>query len=374
MVSTTATTAGAIICAGLSCLDLQLLGCTKSGTEEAIEQYDEAVYCAGGSASMTATTLALLTKTNAEEEEEEEEEEDVRIHVLTKLGADFNGDKLIDFYKRAGANTDLILVDPNVRTSMAVLPVFSEGGRGCFVNLACNEGFTASELLERIDMAPVGVVRAFLFGYPHLLPGMQGDTLRTMLESVRRKLGTNCLVGVDLNGVGADNHNDGLLSPALTEVDILHLNEEEAAVLCAEGNGDATTLLHDRGCAVVILSLGSRGAKISVTSDAARLKRCPGQMKGWTPGSTVRVPAFHIGEDQINANGAGDALFSGFCFASSMVNVNDVNLEQAGTFASLVAWQRCNIKTRDGDGMLGSKTLMDMVQKQDLPANPIQHH
>jgi len=41
---------GSIICAGLSCLDLQLVGCTQSGSEEAIERYDEAVHCAGGSA------------------------------------------------------------------------------------------------------------------------------------------------------------------------------------------------------------------------------------------------------------------------------------------------------------------------------------
>ena len=62
-----------IICAGLSCLDLQLVGCTQSGSEEAIVRYDEAVHCAGGSASMTGTTLALLLRGDAESEEEQQD-------------------------------------------------------------------------------------------------------------------------------------------------------------------------------------------------------------------------------------------------------------------------------------------------------------
>lgn len=66
-------TNNAIVCAGLNCLDLQLLGCTKSGQEEAIERYDQAVYCAGGSASMAGTTLALIDESRP-------------IHILTKLG------------------------------------------------------------------------------------------------------------------------------------------------------------------------------------------------------------------------------------------------------------------------------------------------
>ena len=204
-----------IICAGLSCLDLQLLGCTKSGQAEAIEQYEKAVYCAGGSASMAATTLALLC------------DDIMDIRVLTKLGKDLNGQVMLDFYREAGANTELCLQDASVSTAMSVLPVFKEGGRACFFNLAANNSFTADELLSQLDknLPKESHTNAFLFGYPHLLPQMQGEPLKTMLQATRDKLGrpnnTSILIGVDLNGVSADNHRPELLGPALEQVDVL---------------------------------------------------------------------------------------------------------------------------------------------------------
>lgn len=342
----------AIVCAGLSCLDLQLLGCTQSGAEESIEHFEKAVYCAGGSASMTATTLSLLTRSSPS----------IHVYALTKVGEDFNGDKMVAFYKDAGAKTDLVLVDPSVMTSMAVLPVFAAGGRGCFVNLACNEGFTTDELLGRLDAAP-GNVRAFLFGYPHLLPSMQGDDLRAMLCSARAKLGSGCVVGVDLNGVSLDNHREDLLGPALSEIDVLHLNEEEAGIVCG---GEDVAPLHDAGCAVVLLSLGSRGARVSVTADRTRLEKTPGHISGWAAGSSIHVPAFQI-EGDVNANGAGDALFSGFCLAAMWEEGKSIGVKEASEFASLVARQRCDMKTRDNP-VEGAGALMERVHRGELPA------
>jgi sugar/nucleoside kinase (ribokinase family) len=393
---------GGIICAGLSCLDLQLVGCTQSGTDEAIERYDEAIHCSGGSASMTGTTLALLMRQSGCENRVSDEQ----VHILTKLGPDFAGTTLLDFYRRAGASTDLVLIDDAARTSMAVLPVFNNGKRGCFVNLACNDGFTADELLSQLDDAPqspANPTRAFLFGYPHLMPKMQGYALQSMLSEARRKLsvkGASVLIGVDLNGV--DGTDPGAareaLFPALNEIDVLHLNEDEAILLSSEestceGNDANTNLsptllsqissLHNQGCAVILLSLGSKGAFVSVTPDSQRLKQLssdcsPMALSRWTPGSQVRIPAFKIGHGSINANGAGDALFSGFCLAASSWSCTveqqmslghewRVTPQVAGTFASLVAWQRCDTKTRDGVGMKSATELMQLIYTGKLP-------
>mmetsp|Transcript_41802 Transcript_41802/g.75263 ORF Transcript_41802/g.75263 Transcript_41802/m.75263 type:complete len:445 (-) Transcript_41802:122-1456(-) len=399
---------GSIICAGLSCLDLQLVGCTQSGSDEAIERYDEAVHCAGGSASMTGTTLALLLRPSDDEEQHKEE-----VHILTKIGPDFAGNTLLEFYRRAGASTSLVLTDETARTSMAVLPVFKNGKRGCFVNLACNDGFTVDEVLGQVAQGVKSIAsptRAFLFGYPHLMPKMQGDSLRSMLQNARQKLssGGSCvLLGVDLNGV--DGSDPGAareaLIPALSEIDVLHLNEDEAMVLsssspseCTSGNDDDVTTndvspqllsqiasFHAQGCAVVLLSLGSKGAFVSVTPDAQRLQQLSSAsdpdsiaISQWTPGTQVRVPAFQIAHGEINANGAGDALFSGFCLAASSWSCimerrlceSDewkVTPQVAGAFASLVAWQRCDAKTRDGDGMRSAVQLMELIHRGNLP-------
>jgi len=413
---------GGIICAGLSCLDLQLVGCTQSGSDEAIERYDEAVHCAGGSASMTGTTLALLLRQSDDDDTKNDEQRE-KVHILTKVGPDFAGNTLLEFYRRAGASTDLVLRDDSVRTSMAVLPIYNNGKRGCFVNLACNDGFTSDELLNQLYIAgednttaPTHPTRAFLFGYPHLMPEMQGDSLRDMLQKARQKLsleGSNSvLVGVDLNGVDGSDSTAAreALMPSLCEIDVLHLNEDEVMVLSQhdkQANEDTTkendvvssemlsqiSSFHEKGCAVVLLSLGSKGAFVSVTPDTKRLQRLsttnneqqPIAISQWIPGTQVRIPAFQI-DGEVNANGAGDALFAGLCLAASSwgsameqlickdrsMSSNDegqwkVSPQVAGTFASLVAWQRCNAKTRDGDGMKSATQLMQLIYEDNLP-------
>jgi sugar/nucleoside kinase (ribokinase family) len=96
-------------------------------------------------------------------------------------------------------------------------------------------------------------------------------------------------------------------------------------------------------------------------------------MTDWIPGTKLCVPAFKISHGEVNANGAGDALFSGFCLAASSwaarKQSNDwkVTPAVAGKFASLVAWQRCDAKTRDGKGMRSADTLMEMIRQNDLP-------
>jgi len=385
---------GSVICAGLSCLDLQLVGCTQSGSDEAIERYDEAIHCAGGSASMTATTLALLLQQQQQEE----------VHVITKIGPDFAGNTMLEFYRRAGASTRLVLSDESARTSMAVLPIFQTGKRACFVNLACNDGFSPDEMLHQVDQyfandSPSGPPppRAFLFGYPHLMPKMQGAALKSMLENVRQKLSSDdnkVLIAVDLNGVDGSDPSvaKAALIPALSEIDVLHLNEDEAMVLSSsssattnDGDGGSESLVssellsqissfHEHGCAVVLLSLGSKGAFVSVTPDAKRLQQLSSSeynmaMSQWDAGTQVHVPAFKIEHGNVNTNGAGDALFAGFSLAASSWGSKwKVCPFTAGTFASLVAWQRCDSKTRDGEGMRSAEALVGMIHEQKLPA------
>ena len=370
---------------------------------------------------MTGTTLALLLRQSNEPDGEPTGEKE-EVHILTKVGPDFAGTTLIEFYRRSGASSRLVLVDDSERTSMAVLPVYQNGKRGCFVNLACNDGFGAEELLGQLDThfhmdreSSIRPPRAFLFGYPHLLPKMQGNALYSMLGTVRRKLslGENrcVLMGVDLNGVdGSDPAAaQAALRPALSEIDVLHLNEDEARVLSfsdsAKNESDGTETgvvnvmsspllsqiasFHQQGCAVVLLSLGSKGAFVSVTPDVRRLQQLSSASAGsqrmvmsqWTPGVQVHIPAFRVAHGDINANGAGDALFSGFCLAASswgsVIEKQTCENKQrddwkitpqvAGTFASLVAWQRCDSKTREGVGMQSASRLMKMIREGNLP-------
>jgi len=374
----------AIICAGLNCLDLQLLGCTKSGQEEAIEQYDAAVYCAGGSAPMAATALCQILGKNEDDATTTTAASTADVYILTKLGDDQNGHLMLELMRQQCGTqaTELCLVDPKVATAMSVLPIFKTGGRQCFFNLASNTTYTADDLIQQLHQLvdkPNTTVDAFLFGYPHLLPKLQGDNLRNMLATVRLQFQMvsqkRPLIGMDLNGVSAENHNDQVLGPALEYVDVLHLNEEEAQILSGVDNkhdlmNDPAQLkqvchkIHQQGCVLVVLSMGARGSFLSVTSDAERLsKSAIAFLPQLTPDQACTSPAFLI-QNEINTNGAGDALFAAFGWVAA--TQSDLTLEQAGQFASLVAHQRCDTTTRDAPRYKAHQ-LLDMVKAQHLP-------
>ena len=85
---------------------------------------------------------------------------------------------------------------------------------------------------------------ALLFGYPHLLPLLQGQSLARLFHESRKILSQRGIIALDLNGVpempivkaGAirslsDLRHDRVIGPALQHVDILHMNEDELVLL-----------------------------------------------------------------------------------------------------------------------------------------------
>lgn len=87
------TDAPAIIYAGLTCSDLQLIGFTVLNRE------------LQNLSSLTPTTVEIVTK------------KIFVISVLAKLGRDFSADKILDFYIGVVRKHKLIAVDPNVQTA-----------------------------------------------------------------------------------------------------------------------------------------------------------------------------------------------------------------------------------------------------------------
>jgi hypothetical protein len=103
--------------------------------------------------------------------------------------------------------------NPKARTALAVLPIYRDGRRGCFFDAASNDTFSAQQLVEMMshlssgstgpaldtshmsydDMesyrerleAMTDTYGAFLFGYPHLLPRLQGAGLAQVLLEAR---------------------------------------------------------------------------------------------------------------------------------------------------------------------------------------------
>eukprot|EP00752_Nemacystus_decipiens_P010201 g9091.t1 len=352
---------GRVLCAGISCLDLQLCGSSGGGGEggvESIRKFEETRYCPGGSCPQASTALARLGVPG--------------VVAVTKMGVDAHGDEMVRQMVAAGVDCSRIIRDPSVQTALAVLPIFSSGERGCFVNLAANDHLLGDEVatvLREVSASDGPPLAAFHYGYPHFTKQIQGQALADVLR-LPRELPGSPLVSLDLNGVDPGNdapaRHAAVLGKALPYVDVLHANLEEAeAIVGSLGGGsdadaDADAEAHlaalakwflERGVAVVAITAGAKGSFTAVTGDRERLAASPGlgrQVAGWA-GQEVRAAAFAVGEGAaVNANGAGDAFVGGLVLAAAAWR-EALTLEEAVRFASLSALQRVDGTLREAE-------------------------
>ncbi len=298
----------AIICAGLACVDMQLLGATGGDGGESIETFAGEKSMGGGSVSMACKTLARLCHVDPLEDEYMQMTPSVVSAVvpLCKVGFDNSGDKLLSLLEATGSacrNVETKFCknarkrDRDGRTALAVLPIFKDGRRGCFFDAASNATFSANNMVEMIEdlssspsAAPYG---AMIFGYPHLLPMMQGEALAHIFSKARSTMDDGGIIVLDLNGVPDGNNStpfgsmctvaalksDKVLGAALSHVDILHLNEEELVNITGvqlEGKNseqdiaqikNAASLFLKCGVAVVAVTRGKNGSYIACGSE-----------------------------------------------------------------------------------------------------------
>jgi sugar/nucleoside kinase (ribokinase family) len=353
---------GRIVCVGLSCLDLQLCGSTKGGTSETINTFTETKYCAGGSCPQVASVLAGMGLD--------------RVTAITKVGADSHGNELVRLMQAAGVRCEQVIRDPLCQTALAVLPIFSDGGRGCYVNLAANNDFKPEEVENALRKVSAALpdeyqdccrgVAAMHFGYPHFLPKMQGRALANLLASSQNILG-EALISVDLNGVdnsdSARSRHDDVLGPSFPAIDLLHANEEEARAISGEsGSMEAVgAWFLQRGVGIFAVTLGENGAYIAV-ADAARVAKSPAlahQALKWA-GQCMKLPAFRVQDlSSINTNGAGDAFCAGMLV--SLCWQQPLTLRQALQMGLLSSLQRVDGRLRDAGVKKSAKELMDGI-------------
>lgn len=389
-----------IVCSGLACVDMQLNRATGGSGGEAIETFHGETSIGGGSVSMACKTLARLCH-GAPLDADYMQITPPVVHTiipLCKVGYDDTGNKLISLLEKTGSGCRNVHTkyikdgrkrDPNSRTALSVLPIYLDGRRGCFFDAAGNVNFGCKEMMDMLEdvtssggrkgttnesstgtageetpsesykdaTKPLG---AFLFGYPHLLPMMQGEALAQIFSKARTCMEDGGIIALDLNGIPSatpdpsekrrvtksitDIKNDPILGCALNHVDILHMNEEELISLtgCQITNKEESQLEDDFaiaeaanlfiacGVAVVAVTLGKKGCFISC-GDAQRFARSKMLPLIWAD-CTAKVNAYELPPDAvINTNGAGDAFTSGLLIAAMLrrtgVSVANRNLK-----------------------------------------------
>ena len=374
-----------IICAGLACVDMQLDHATGGGTGENIETFEGEKSVGGGSVSMACKTLARLCHGAPLDEETYMQVTPPVVHSIVPLcmvGMDATGDKLLALLEQSGAacrNVDIRHVKvarqrhPNARTALAVLPIYDDGRRGCFFDAASNVSFSARDMVDlisnlsspgssssllnrshlssddaenyRADLEHITPnFGAFIFGYPHLLPNMQGTALVQIILEARSVMIDGGIVALDLNGVPEFQLNrngklrsvnelksDPVIGAVLEHVDILHMNEDELSlltgcVLLGTSESDeedvynianAVNLFLICGVAVVIVTRGSKGSYVSC-NDADRFRRSHALPELWGD-CTCQVGCVELPKNAVlNGNGAGDSFTGGFVVAAML--------------------------------------------------------
>lgn len=280
---------------------------------------------------------------------------------MCMIGCDDTGTKLLSLLEKCGSaccNIDTRVVRqnrlkyPSHRTALSVLPIFQDGRRGCFFDAASNSEFSTDQLLEMVSELPPGAYGALLFGYPHLLPLMQGIALGQFFHETRKVMINHGIIALDLNGVSeapivksgtlrslSDLKNDGVIGPALEHVDILHMNEDELFLLTGSDVEDdfavakAVDLFLECGVAVVAVTRGRIGSYVACNS-AARLLKSPSLPQSWA-NCCVQGPAATLPTGQgVNTNGAGDAFTSGLLVASMLRRPANFSGRSCGTDSS----------------------------------------
>ncbi|KAG7357017.1 myo-inositol-1-phosphate synthase [Nitzschia inconspicua] len=368
-----------IICAGLACVDMQLNDATGGDGGEGIETFQGEKSIGGGSVSMACKTLARLCHGAHLGEGYMQVTPPVVSSVtpLCMIGNDDSGTKLLSLLEECGSasrNVDTRVVrqsrvqHPSSRTALSVLPIYQDGRRGCFFDAASNNDLTTDFFLEMISELSSGLSArgidtsgmstpeygALLFGYPHLLPHMQGQSLARFFHESRKILVERGIIALDLNGVpeisivkaGAirslnDLRHDRVIGPALQHVDILHMNEDELVLLTGcrildtrdseqedEFNiAKAVDLFLQCGVAVVAVTRGRKGSYVAC-NNVERFGQSPALPSSWA-NCSVHMPASLLPPGtRINTNGAGDAFTSGLLVASMLRHTGGVSLER----------------------------------------------
>ena len=234
---------------------------------------------------------------------------------IGKVGNDMHGQFLIDVMKDSGINTEGVVVDNNVFTTLAFVGL-SETGERSF-SFARKPGADTCLTQEELKEEIIRDSKVFHIGSLSLTAEPAKGTTFKALEIAKE---AGCIISYDPNYRAPlwDNKAAAIegMRSVISFVDVMKISDEETALLTdiVEPEGAAKKLI-DMGVSVVAVTLGADGAFVC------------------TKEGSVIVPGYKA--NMVDTTGAGDSFWGGFlkCLLESGKSPEDVSLQEVVEFA-----------------------------------------
>ena len=261
--------------------------------------------------------------------------------LISKVGGDEAGSKILEFLDKNKIITSKIIIDSNVETSINLVLVDSCGERFFISNPSSSQRqLSKDDIICQLESTGEIISFASMFISPLLdIPAMT-ELFKTIKTDHKK------IVSVDVvrakNGLTLRNL-DGLLP----YVDFIMPNEEEISALTGTNDicKNANALL-DAGCSCVIIKRGKNGCYIKSKS------------------LECHIPAYPV-KNCIDTTGAGDSFAAGFLWALS----EHWTIPDCGCFGTAVA--SCSIEHMGATD--GVHSIDEALSRFDIVKNMMLH-
>jgi ribokinase len=244
----------------------------------------------------------------------------MKVGLIGAVGHDEDGKAILDDLKQVGVDTSRIRIVDDAPTGSAIGFVEEKGRRALYVSPGANSR------IERDDIELAYVAQARILHLTSFVDEKQLAVQEWLVEKIPPQVQVSFAPGSIYARRGAD-----ALSTILHRTAFLFVNEDEAKDLGGMRG------LFDRGCQVVVITLGEKGCRVVNAAASGRSEE----------GHLIEAVATSV----VDTTGAGDAFAAGFLYGV----LGQRDLVTCGRLGNLVASKsiaaigaRANLPTLDG--------------------------
>lgn len=231
------------------------------------------------------------------------------VQLISKVGNDDAGARVLDYVKANGICADSIRVEENLATGINIVLLDARGERYFLTN-----PHSSLRKLSEEDVMPYLETAADIVGFASIFvsPMLDIPAMERVFRKIKEKPG-RILVADMTKAKNGETLED--IKGILKYVDYILPNQDEIALLTGETDPSVNAkLLVEAGVSCAVVKIGSKGCIIRTKEEA------------------LEVSAYPV-ERAIDTTGAGDCFAAGFLWALS----NGYSLADCGRFACATA-------------------------------------